>query len=173
MAWRILTIKRRRFGFGIAEAMMASTVLAIAVVGIAGPLGAASEQANILQERGTALVLARELLEEIAARPLCDGGTTCHLGPETGETSRAKFDSADDYHLYHDTTSALKNLSGQSIGFDPNALYSRDVTVEYRASAAGASASSGDYGLVTVTVTTPHKQVVKLARLLCKQALAF
>lgn len=173
MAWPILTTKRRRLGFGIAEAMMASTVLAIAVVGIAGPLGAASEQANILQERGTALVLARELLEEIAAKPLCDGGTTCHLGPETGETSRAKYDSADDYHLYHDTTSALKNLSGQSVGFDPNAIYSRDVTVEYRTSASGVSASSGDYGLVTVSVTTPHKQVVKLARLLCKEALAF
>lgn len=171
MASRTSTINRRRTGFSIAEAMVASTVLAIAVVGIAGPLGAASEQAKVLKERGTALVLARELMEEIAAKPLCDGGTTCRLGPESGETDRSKFDSADDYHLYHDSTSGLKNLSGQSVGFDPNSTYSRDVAVEYRNSASGSATASGDYGLVTVSVTTPHKQVVKLSRLLCKEAL--
>jgi type II secretory pathway pseudopilin PulG len=171
MAWRILTINRRRAAFTIAEAMVASTVLAIAVVGIAGPLGAASEQARILNERGTALTLARELMEEIAAKPLCDGGTTCHLGPESGETDRSKYDSADDYNTYHDTTATLNNLSGQSEGFDPNVIYTRDVTVEYRTSPSGTSAGSGDYGLVTVSVTTPHNQVVKLSRLLCKVAL--
>jgi len=171
MAWRTLTINRRRAGFSIAEAMVASTVLAIAVVGIAGPLGAASEQAKMLNERGTALTLARELMEEIAAKPLCDGGTTCHLGPETGETDRSKFDSADDYNLYHDSTTSLNNLSGQSAGFDASSVFTRDVAVQYRTSPSGTSTTSGDYGLVTVSVTTPHQQVVKISRLLCKESL--
>jgi len=171
MAWRTSIIKRRLAGFSTAEALVASTVLAIAVVGIAGPLGAASEQAKIVNERGTAIVLARELMEEIASKPLLDGGTTCHLGPETGETDRSKYDSADDYNTYHDTTASLNNLSGQSAGFDANSLYSRDVKVEYRTSPAGTAQTSGDYGLVTVSVTTPHKQVVKISRLLCKEVL--
>jgi hypothetical protein len=149
---------------------MASTVLAIAVVGIAGPIGAASEQSEMVRERGTAIVLARQLLEEIAAKPLCDGGTTCHLGPESGETTRAKFDSADDYHQYHDTTGDLYNLSGQRVGFAADAVYTRDVTVEYRATIAGAGTTSGDFGLIRVVVTTPHNQTVTIHRLLCKAA---
>ncbi len=164
-------INRRGSAFSIAEAMVASTVLAIAVVGIAGPLGAASEQAKVLNERGTALVLARELMEEIAAKPLLDGGTTCHLGPESGETDRSKYDSADDYNGYYDSTTSLNNLSGQSVGFAAGALYSRDVTVQYRTTLSGTSAASGDFGFVTVSVTTPHKQVVTLSRLLCKEVL--
>jgi hypothetical protein len=160
-------------GFSIAEAMMASTLLAIAVVGIAGPLGAASEQSKQGEERGAALVLARELMEEIIAKPLCDGGTTCHLGPETGETDRSKFDSADDYHLFHDTTKELKNLAGQTLGFSQDSIYTRNVTVEYRTSPTGASVSAGDFALVTVSVTTPHKQVVQIWRLLCKESLTY
>jgi Tfp pilus assembly protein PilV len=36
--------RRGRHAFSVIEALMASVVLAIAVVGIAGPLGASSEQ---------------------------------------------------------------------------------------------------------------------------------
>src|SRR4051812_26117521 len=112
--------RRPRRAVTIVESLMASTVLAIAVVGIAGPLGAASEQSELVRERGTALVLARQLLEEIASKPLCDGGTSCNLGPEraAGESGRSKFDSADDYHQYHDSTADLYNLSGQRVAYD-------------------------------------------------------
>ena len=178
MACRTSSIDSRRLlqrnrGFSVAEAMMATTLLAIAVVGIAGPLGAASEQSRMGDERGAALILARELMEEIVAKPLCDGGTTCHLGPESGESDRSKFDSADDYHLYHDTTTDMKNLSGNTLAFSAGAVYTRDVTVEYRTSPSGASAASGDYGLVSVTVTTPHKQTVQIWRLQTKESLTY
>jgi hypothetical protein len=153
--------------------MMASTLLAIAVVGIAGPLGAASEQSRMGAERGAALILARELMEEIVAKPLCDGGTTCHLGPESGESKRSKFDSGDDYHLYHDTTSDFKNLSGDTLAFPVDSVYTRDVTVQYRTSPSGSATTSGDFALVSVSVTTPHKQVVQIWRLLTKQTLTY
>jgi len=151
--------------------MMAATLLAIAVVGIAGPLGAATEQSRQGQERGAALVLARELMEEIVAKPLCDGGTTCHLGPESSECDRTQFDSADDYNGYSDTTKELKNYSNKSIPFDRAHLYTRQVTVAYRTSPNGASGTSGDFGMVTVSVTTPHNQVVQVWRLLTKETL--
>jgi hypothetical protein len=153
--------------------MMASTLLAIAVVGIAGPLGAACEQSRMGDERGAALVLARELMEEIVAKPLCDGGSTCHLGPESGETDRSKFDSADDYHLYHDTTTELKDLANQTLAYPASQVYSRDVTVEYRTSLNGSSTTAGDFGLVTVKVTTPHKQVVQIWRLMTRQSMTY
>jgi hypothetical protein len=178
MACRTSSIDSRRplgsrRGFSVAEAMMASTLLAIAVVGIAGPLGAASEQSRMGAERGAALILARELMEEIVAKPLCDGGATCHLGPESGESARSKFDSADDYHLYHDTTKELKDLSGQELAFSTDSVYERDVTVEYRTSPGGSATTSGDYAVVSVNITTPHKQVVQIWRLLTRQTLTY
>lgn len=177
MARRTSSIDLRRplrnRGFSVAEAMIASTLLAIAVVGIAGPLGAASEQSKTGQERGAALVLARELMEEICSKPLLDGGTTCHLGPESGESDRSKFDSADDYHLYHDSTAELKTLTRQTLSYSSAQVYTRDVTVEYRSSPTAASATSGDFGLVTVTVTTPHKQTVQIWRMLTKETLVY
>jgi type II secretory pathway pseudopilin PulG len=173
MAWSISSTDPRRRGFSLAEAMMATTLLAIAVVGIAGPLGAAGEQSRQTEERGAAVVLARQLMEEIVARPLCDDGTTCHLGPESSECDRTQFNSADDYDGYSDTTRDLKNYSNKSISFDRNNVYTRNVTVAYRTSPTGSSVSSGDFGIVTVSVTTPHKQVVKIWRLLTKETLAY
>jgi hypothetical protein len=155
--------------------MMASVLLAIAVVGIAGPLGAASTQSRLGQERGTAVGLARELMEEIAAKPLVDSGTVKGIGPESaqGETDRSKFDAANDYNGYTDSTTGLKNLAGGTVAFPASATYTRSVAFEFRASPNGVAVGSGDYGVVTVTVTTPHKQSVKVSRLLTNVVMAY
>jgi len=155
--------------------MMASVLLAIAVVGIAGPLGAASTQSRFGQERGAAIALARELMEEIAAKPLVDTTTTKGLGPETaqGETDRSRYDAANDYDGYTDSTAALTNLSGAVVTYDPAAVYTRTVSVQFRASPNGAAVGSGDFGVVTVTVTTPHKQSVKISRMLSNVVMAY
>jgi len=161
--------RHRRRAFSMAEALTASVVLAVAVIGIAGPLTAASEQAQISQENATAVVLAKELIEEIASKPLMDGGGgTSNLGPETssGETSRGTFDSADDYHTYQDSSATLTNVAGNRV--DVAAGFTRSVNVEYRATPSGVAASTGDYALITVTVTTPHGQKLVIARLMTK-----
>jgi hypothetical protein len=173
MAWRISNTDHRRRGFSLAEAMMAATLLAIAVVGVAGPLGAAGEQSRQAEERGAARVRARPRKEEIVARPLCDDGTTCHLGPESSECDRTQFDSADDYNGYSDTTKDLRNYSNKTLPFDRKILYTRNVTVAYRTSPNSASVSSGDFAIVNVSVTTPHSQVVKIWRVLTKENLAY
>src|SRR5687768_7674631 len=54
----------RRRAFGLAEALMASTVLAIAVVGLSVQLSAAHQQAGAVREHNTAVLLAKQLLEE-------------------------------------------------------------------------------------------------------------
>lgn len=160
---------RARRGFSIAEALTASVVLAIAVIGVAGPLTAASEQAAISQENATAVVLAKELIEEIAAKPLMDGGGgSSHLGPEagSGETSRATFDSADDYHAYTDSSASLTNVAGNRVAVPSG--FRRSVNVEYRTTPSGAAAATGNYAIITVTVTTPHGQKLAIARMMTK-----
>ena len=170
MACHTCSIDRRgRRGFSVAEALTASVVLAIAVIGVAGPLTAASEQAQISQENATAVVLAKELIEEIAAKPLMDGGGgSSHLGPETGsgETSRATFDSADDYHGYMDSSGSLTTVAGNRVVVPTG--FSRSVNVEYRTSPSGAAAATGDYAIITVIVTTPHGQKMTIVRMMTK-----
>jgi Tfp pilus assembly protein PilV len=157
----------RHRAFSLAEALTASVVLAIAVIGVAGPLTAASLQAEQARETATATVLARQLMEEIVSKPLLDNANTTYtLGPEAGETSRALYDSANDYNGYTDSSATLKAVDGTRVAVP--AGYTRSVSVEYRTTTAGAAAASGDFGVVTVTVRTPGAQTVKLVRMLTR-----
>jgi hypothetical protein len=153
--------------------MIASTVLAIAVIGVSLPITAAHQQASAVRDQNMALLLARQLIEEIASKPLCDHGSVCHLGPESGETDRAKFDSADDYHGYADTSQGLKDLSGHGVPFVSGVNFRREVTVEYRLGPSGPPAASADYALVTVRVTAPGGQAITIARLMTKQVSSY
>ena len=152
---------------------MASTLLAIAVVGIALPLTAAHQQAAAVRDQNSALILARELMEEIASKPLGDGSSSGTLGPEPGESSRAQFDSADDYHQYADDTRQMKDLSGDALPFTAGVQFTRSVTVEYRTSPAGPPAPTGDYALVTVRIRAQSGQEVKIARLMTRQVTSY
>lgn len=146
--------------------MIASVVLATAVVGIVGPLCASQQQATTTRQTATALALGEQLMEEIASRPYADpddGSMT--LGPPGNEQGRANYDDIFDYHKYHDTTTALKNMAGQTVSGLGTEVFARDVTVEYRSGPSTTSATPGDFALVTVTVTLPTSQTVKLSRL--------
>jgi Tfp pilus assembly protein PilV len=162
-------------GFSVAEGLIASAVLAIAVVGVAGPLIAASEHARVARERTGGLAAARQLMEEISAHPLCNG-TPTSLGPTLpAENTRAKYDTVGDYQGYHDTTATVTTLDGSATVSGSQAVtYVRDVTVEYKTWDAttgtfSASANVTDFAVATVAVTTPHKQVVRVSRLFCKE----
>jgi hypothetical protein len=141
--------------------------LAIAVVGVAGPLVASSGHASVARERGGALTLARQLMEEIAARPLCNGAPTA-LGPQLpGEDNPSKYDTIGDFHGYQDSPSQFEtSASGTGQG---RAVYRRSVSVEYRTAAFDPSATVTDFALVTVTVTTPRSEVLRVSRLFCNQ----
>ena len=152
---------------------MASTLLAIAVIGIALPLSAAHQNAALVRDQNTALLLARQLMEEIASKPLADKSDTGRLGPEAGESARPQFDSADDYDTYQDDTRQMKDSSGAFLPFSPGVYFTRHVSVEYRNSPAGAPVTTGDYALVTVRVRSQSGQEVKVARLMAKQVISY
>lgn len=166
----------RHRGFSVAEGLVASAVLAIAVVGIAGPLISASENSRVARQRTGALVAARQLMEEIAAHPLCNGAPT-PLGPTLpAENTRAKYDTVGDYHGYHDTTATVTTLDGSAtaINTPQPVVYTRDVTVEYKTWDAttgtfSPSANVTDFAVATVAVATPRGEVVRVSRLFCKQ----
>jgi hypothetical protein len=122
----------------------------------------------------TAVSLAQQLLDEILSRPFVDPtDLSTTLGPEADEPSRAAFDNIDDYHGYHDTTDSsksdsMKTASGAAITWNGTDVYSRAVTMEYRATPDGPPVASGDYLMITIAVTMPHNHQVSVQRMACR-----
>lgn len=146
---------------------MAATVLAVAVVGVVGPITASYSQARFAQRTGDANLLAQQLLDEITAKPLVDpvDGNT-NPGPESGEVNRQDFNNADDYDGYADTTTTMNGMSGASVAWNNNIVYQRNVTVQYWATPSGPASPGGPFALVTVTVTAPDGEKVRVPRLM-------
>ena len=163
-----------RRGFTLAEAMIAVLVLALAVGAMMGPISASYQQTRSVQQTTTAVTMAQQLLDEILSKPFVDPtDLSTTLGPEADETSRALFDNMDDYNGYHDTTNAtasdtMKTSSGAAISWNSSDVYSRAVTMEYRATPDGPPVASGDYLMVQVTVTMPHNVKVTVQRMACR-----
>lgn len=155
-----------RRAFTLAECLIATAILGIAVAGVTAPINATYQQIRMAEEMATAASLCRQLLDEITARPLAEpaDGTTS-LGKENGESTRDTFDNVDDYDHYTDTTDSLLGLDGKAIAWNNRGPYQRQVRVEYRSTPQGPKADSGDFALVTVTVTGPSGTVATAKRL--------
>lgn len=165
-----------RRGFTLAESLIASVVLAASVVGIAGSLAASHQQTEALEQRAQAVSLARQLIEEIAAKPFDDpDGTAAALGPDTGETTGGAehYDNIDDYDGYRDVSSpssptpTVQVSSTTTSSSSSSDSYTRSVSVRYRTSINGTSASYGPFALVTVQVTAPNGTTASLSQLMC------
>ena len=137
---------------------MASVVVAVAVLGIVSVLTSASQQTSVIRQNAIAVGLARQLIEEIAARP---------FGPpaSTTATTRGSFQTIGDYNGYTDTSGAITQLDGSSIDVGDGETYTRKVTEQTGAKPASDTLSpDADFVLVTVTVTTPAGQSVQISR---------
>jgi Tfp pilus assembly protein PilV len=156
------------------EALIAAVILAAAVGGIVAPIAASYQQTRSVKETSIAISMAQQLIDEIASKPFTDPtDSSTTLGPDAGETTRPTFDNIDDYHGYHDTTdpnaaTSMKTLSGEVIAWNSSDIYTRDVTVEYRATSAGPAIAAGDFVVVTVKVTMPHQDKLSIRRLIAK-----
>jgi Tfp pilus assembly protein PilV len=146
-----------RRGFLLMEAMIATVILAVAAVGVVDLLLSAQQQQQALQQNATAVLLARQLMEEIASKP---------FGPSTSTVPRAQITYANQYNGYSDSTGAMSTLGGVSVEPGNGEAYSRTVLITTPTISDGAAAPASDRQLITVTVTTPEKQTVTLTRLL-------
>jgi prepilin-type N-terminal cleavage/methylation domain-containing protein len=169
-ATRLMTSPRRSRGrgFTILESLLAAAVLTILAAGVGQLLAASYQQTLAENQTATAVALGRQLLEEIACKPLLDpatGNTTPLATAKTG--ARSAFTGAGDYNLYSDHSTSLTTLGGATENVTTGQTYTRSVSVQLGATPTGDSVSpTSDFAVVTVTVTTPLGQTVKLQRLL-------
>jgi Tfp pilus assembly protein PilV len=154
--------------FTLAESLIASVVLAVAAVAIVGPIMASRQQTGAADTNSAALALARQLIEEIAAKPLMNPDGTTSWGPSAGQTSRSQYNSVGNYNGYVDVSAGMTMLNGTAVNLPAGTTYSRTVAVEYRSSPAGLAVVSGDYAMVTVTVNPSNGPSVRLSQLLTR-----
>jgi hypothetical protein len=150
--------------------LLASVVLAIAVVGISGVLAASYQQSAVRGNTGTALSLARQLMEEVASEPMDPPVLPDQPGWSAGQTDRSRYDTVDDYDGYTDFSSGIQMPDGTVIDMGDGGAYTRTVSVQRNARPAGVptSAPASDFDLVTVTVQMPHGQQISLSQLVAR-----
>lgn len=138
-------------------------VLLICVLAVCLTLGASSDQVRDLRTTVTASILGQELLEEISAKPFPTAGVTNNPGWQQGQFNRSQYDDVADYNGYTDTT-PLQMLDGTLVDPTPPISYTRTVSFSYMSSPTGPTATSGSFGLVTVTVTPSVGPAVSFVR---------
>ena len=155
------------------EGLFASVVLAILVLGVCSTLGTSYQQAVIVKNNSTGIMLGRQLADEITSKPLADPTTgSTALGPGTGMTTRNTFTHVTNYSGYSDTSTAMPLLEGGSLDVTGSDLYTRSVAVVVGAKPSIDTASpTTDFGIVTVTVTGPDGQSVAIPKFVAKYAI--
>jgi prepilin-type N-terminal cleavage/methylation domain-containing protein len=181
--------KSQRRGFTLAESLLASVVLAIAVVAVSGAIVASQSQSEIQETSGIAVSLGRELMEEICQRPLTLPDIT--PGWRGGVTNRSTYDTIDDYNGYTDSVAAyIARTTTASVGTFNSALppatvvtsgtpptptgqlYTRVVKVTYPTTVFSSGDASGDFAIVTVTISGAGGTQVTLSRLVGNQSVS-
>jgi type II secretory pathway pseudopilin PulG len=156
-------------GFTLAESLTASVVLAASVVALSSAMSASYQQSAQQDETTVALDLARELMEEIASKPIAvTAPANDYPGWSSGQHDRTTYDTVDDYNGYLDTSSAIAMADGTTIDAGNGDIYTRMVSVQSNALPSGLTGTASDFSLVTVTVMLPHGQRVAISQLMTK-----
>jgi prepilin-type N-terminal cleavage/methylation domain-containing protein len=157
----------RRRGFTLLEGLVASVILVILVIGVAGALSASYQQSQSVSTSSAAVTLGRQLVDEIVAKPFVP---TDALG--TGGGTRSTFTDVNAFNDYSDSSSALPLLGGGSLDVTGTQNYSRAASVTVGAKPSIDTASpTGDFGIVTVTVTAPDGQIISIPEFVAKYSI--
>jgi Tfp pilus assembly protein PilV len=145
-------------GFTLIEALTASVVLTILVLGMVGALNAAYQQSQATSTNSTAIVLAGELTEEIVSKPYSSSDSLGSGGV------RSTFTNVSAYNGYTDASNAIPLLEGgASVDATGSQVYGRSVSVSVGSQPSIDSVSPAtDFAIVTVSVTCPNGQIVSV-----------
>ncbi|MBN2560690.1 MAG: type II secretion system protein [Phycisphaerae bacterium] len=123
---------RARGGFTLAEALLASTILAIVAATATLPFTAGVQQVNEAAKLEQAVALGQAMMEEILARPFFEPDERiASPGPGPDETSRELFNNIDDFDGYAESVGDLRNFENAVITDPSSDGFWRDVSVDY------------------------------------------
>jgi hypothetical protein len=132
-----VTTFRARRGISLVETLIASTILASASLTVTYAVVAGQQQARSSEDTLHAVDLAEDLIDEILRHPYDDPDGASDFGPETGETTRADFDNADDYHDYLEDAGTLRDAQGVAYPDEYQGFFRRVIVVASTQTVAG------------------------------------
>ena len=157
-------------GFTLAEALLASTILAIVGATTTLPFVAGVQRTNEAARLEQAVSLGQAMMEEVLARPFFEPGMrTPAPGPGPGETSRDKFDNLDDFHGFTESATGLKDYRNVAITDTSCAGLWRDVTVTYVTFPNQAASDTNSYVSIRVRVMDGNAPLVTLNRIVSRE----
>ncbi|MCP4247271.1 MAG: hypothetical protein GY778_09510 [bacterium] len=151
----------------LVECLIAATILAVAVAAVAQAVVAGQMQSYAALYQRRAVEMAEALMDEVLSLPYDDPQGASTPGPEAGETTRAAFDNADDFHGYGEAATTLADAAG-TVYATPFQDFSRSVTAAYSNVAVTGFADPIPALTVTVTVQDGAGQSWTLTRLIAQ-----
>ena len=154
---RLLIPSPSRTGFTLLEGLVASVVLVILVLGVAGSLSTSYQQSQSVRAMSTAVTLARQLVDEIVSKPFYSNTSGTVLGV------RSTYTDIGVYNGYSDNSDAMPLLEGGTLNVTGADHYVRQTSVVVGAKPSiDTSSPATDFAIVTVNVTCPDGQVVSI-----------
>ena len=144
-----VVLERKRKGFSLAEAMMATVVLGIAAAGVLLPFTAGAAARAEGNRRTLASMLAADLVEQIIS---------------TG-FDRIDANIVADYYGYSEAQGHITDAGGVEFIDSKYANFSRTASWDYKFMPEASDATSARFILVTVKVYYNGKEIVKVDRL--------
>ncbi|MBK8270841.1 MAG: prepilin-type N-terminal cleavage/methylation domain-containing protein [Planctomycetes bacterium] len=159
-----------RRGFTLAEALLASTILAIIAATATLPFSAGVQNATEAGRMEQAVELGESMMEEVLARSFFGPSqTTPTPGPESGETTRMNYDSVDDFAGYSESDKVLRNFKSNAVGDPSTDGFWREVAVAYVTYPNQQPGDTNSLIRVTVKVYYQNTLLVTLDRLVSRE----
>lgn len=145
-----------RSGFTLIETVMSALILGTAMVAVLNTVGSSRLTHAVAANRQVGMVLAEELMAEILSQTSYKEGNA--IGMDSGENNgnRSQFDDIDDYHGWVRTPPTDRD--GNSIAGANG--FTREVSIDWRASLPPNGSSSTDQGLKRIVVTVKRGDIV-------------
>jgi MSHA pilin protein MshD len=161
---------RRAAAFTLAEALLASTILAIVGATTTLPFVAGVQRTNEAARLEQAVALGEAMMEEVLARPFFEvGERTASPGPGAGETTRDKYNNLDDFHGFTESGTGLRDYRNVSITDASCSGLWRDVTVQYVTLPNQAASDTNSFVSIRVRVFDGNAPIVTLNRVASRE----
>ena len=157
-------------GFTLIEALLASAVLALIVLGLTQSVASGQAQTYNALHEARALSLAEALMEEVLSRPYVDPDGDTVVGPDAGETARGYFDAMDDFDGFFEAAGTLVDPAG--IAYPQlHQTFERRVTAKYESQEMPSLGGARAVLAVVVTVAEPGGRSWVIRRTIAEPAL--
>ena len=165
--------RRRVRSFTLVEAMVALTVVGIAVAAILTPITAAIDQKTRSMKQTVAVVLAEQLVEECQAHTRWSYDEWAVLGPSGDEPWRTVYDERSDYHNVTETAGKFGPLFGPVLAASEFPNLTRSYRLQTLYLSGERTMYPPDFMMLTVRVYDGKEELVTLRRLISNASHAY